>query len=185
MIKGQQSILLLMLLFNTNHLLLENLAFFAIATSFLAIVGWSWRSIEPYELPKPLPDWFKVWFLSVQFLGVVPPLAALIIGGIWQGNFTVLAIFSAYFLMLGLQILSESLSLRRFQSTAFVMVPYLYLPYRFWQLYEGLTLLNSDSGLAWVRYILMLEIVVWMINYCLDLAQLPRLFHWKDISSGG
>lgn len=185
MIKGQQLTLLLMLLSNTNYLLLENLIFFAIATSFLAIVGWSWRSIEPYELPKPLPAWFKVWFLSVQFLGIVPPLVALVIGGIWQGNFTVLAIFAAYFLMLGLQILSESLSLRRFQSTVFVMVPYLYLPYRFWQLYEGITLLNSNSGMAWVQYILILEIVVWMINYCLDLAQLPRLFHWKDISSEG
>jgi len=165
-----------------NYLLLENLIFFAIATALLVVIGWAWRNIEPYELPKPLPGWFKVWFLSVQFLGIVPPLAALLIGGVWQGNFTVLVIFAAYFLMLGLQILSESLSLRRFQSTVFVMVPYLYLPYRFWQLYEGIILLGSDAEVIWVRHILILEIVVWMINYCLDLAQLPRLFHWKGVS---
>lgn len=171
-----------MLFPHTNYLLLENLIFFAIATALLVMIGWAWRNIEPYELPKPLPGWFKVWFLSVQFLGIMPPLAALLIGGIWQGNFTVLAIFAAYFLMLGLQILSESLSLRRFQSTVFVMVPYLYLPYRFWQLYEGTILLNSDAEMDWVCYILIFEIVVWMINYCLDLAQLPRLFHWKGAS---
>jgi hypothetical protein len=133
----------------------------------------------PYELPKPLPSWFRVWFLSIQFLGIVPPLVALLVWGVWQGNFDVVAIFAAYFLMLGLQILSESLLLRRFQSTVFVMVPYLYLPYRFWQLYEGLNLLNPDPALVWVRYILILEIVVWIVNYCLDLAQLPRLFHWN------
>lgn len=168
-----------MLFPSTNYLLLENLIFFAIATAFFAVVGWSWRDTAPYELPKPLPGWFRIWFLSVQFLGIVPPLVALLVWGIWQGNFDVVAIFAAYFLMLGLQILSESLSLRRFQSTVFVMVPYLYLPYRFWQLYEGLNLLSSDPALVWVRYILILEIVVWIINYGLDLAQLPRLFHWN------
>jgi hypothetical protein len=165
----------------TSYLLLENLVFFVIATTLFAIVGWSWRNMEPYELPKPLPGWFRIWFLSVQVLGIIPPLAALLIGGIWQGNFTVLAIFAAYFLMLGLQILSESLSLRRFQSTVFVMVPYLYLPYRFWQLYESIILLNSYPETVWIRYILILEIVVWIINYCLDLAQLPRLFHWQGV----
>ena len=59
------------------------------------------------------------------------------------------------------------------------MVPYIYLPYRFWQLYEGLTLLDSTSELQWVRYLLIFELVMWIVNYAIDVSQLPRLFRWE------
>jgi hypothetical protein len=81
--------------------------------------------------------------------------------------------------MLGVQILSESLSLRQFHSVVFVMVPYLYVPYRIWQLYEGFSLLNPASELIWVKNLLLVEIVLWALNYALDLAQLPRLLRWE------
>lgn len=51
--------------------------------------------------------------------------------------------------------------------------------YRVWQLYEGLTILGSDSELMWVRNLLILEIVLWTANYALDLSQLPRLLRWE------
>jgi hypothetical protein len=165
-------------------ILLHDGLFVAIASSFFAIVGWAWKSAKPYDLPHPLPRWFKVWFLSVQILGIFPPLAALILGGIIQGNSSVLAIFSTYFAVLALQILTESLTLRQFNSVVWVMVPYLYVPYRVWQLYAGLTVLESDSTLFWVRSILYLEIIVWLINYGLDLAQLPRLLRWEVKEEG-
>jgi hypothetical protein len=165
---------------NTNlYLFLENLIFFIAATSFFAIVGWAWRNSKPYSLPQPLPDWFKIWFGTVQFVGVLPPLLAMLWWGVWRGYSSVLSVLAWYFVMLALQILSESLSLRKFRSTVFVMVPYLYLPYRIWQLYEGMTLLNSTNELIWVRYLLIVEIILWIGNYALDLAQLPRLFHWE------
>jgi hypothetical protein len=81
--------------------------------------------------------------------------------------------------MLGLQILSEILTLRQYHSVVWVMVPYLYLPYRIWQLYEGLTLLSPESELMWVRHLLIVEIVLWIANYALDVAQLPRLLRWE------
>lgn len=117
--------------------------------------------------------------MTVQIVGVVPPMVTMLLWGVWQGYSSVLIVFVSYFVMLGLQILSESLSLRQFPSVVWVMVPYLYLPYRIWQLYEGLTLLSPGSELMWVRNILLLEIVLWIGNYGLDLAQLPRLFHWE------
>jgi len=80
--------------------------------------------------------------------------------------------------MLGLQILTESVLLRQFHSVVFVMVPYLYLPYRVWQLYEGM-MLNSADELAWMRTLLLAEIVLWTANYALDLSQLPRLLRWE------
>jgi hypothetical protein len=160
------------------RLLVENSLFFVIATGFLAIAAWSWRQLPAYQLPEPLPGWFKYWFGSVQILGILPPLAALV-WGIWQSEPRVWQIFAAYFLMLGLQIASEFFTLRRLQSVVWVMVPYLYLPYRFWQLYEGITLIDNQANLAWVQILLLVEILIWGINYLLDLAQLPRLFQWQ------
>lgn len=161
------------------YLLLENLLFLVFATSFIAIVGWAWRDAKPFSLPKPLPGWFKIWFGTVQVVGIIPPLLAMFLWGIAWGYSSVLTVLAWYFIMLGLQILSESLTLRRFPSVVWVMVPYLYLPYRIWQLYEGLTILNPEPELIWVRYLLIVEIVLWIGNYALDLAQLPRLFRWE------
>ncbi len=160
------------------HLLVENTIFFVIATGFLAIAGWAWRHVTPFELPKLLPGWFKYWFGSVQVLGLVPPLVALV-WAIWQGESLIWMVFSAYFVLLGLQILSELLTLRQLRSVVWVMVPYLYVPYRLWQLYEGVELTADRPDLAWVQLLLGAEIVVWGINYLLDLAQLPRLFRWQ------
>lgn len=165
------------------HLLVENLVFLAIATLFLAVTGWAWKTATPYRLPQPLPGWFRIWFLTVQMLGIIPPLIALI-WGIWQGYSGAIAIWSAYFAMLGAQILSEFLTLRQFRSVVWVMVPYLYVPYRLWQLYEGTVLINLDAA-SWMYIVLIGEIVVWSGNYLLDLAQLPRLFRWETVQPSG
>jgi hypothetical protein len=161
------------------NLLLENLLFFAIATSFLVVVGWAWRQSKPYSLPQPLPEWFKVWFLTVQVVGGLLPLLVMLLWGVWWGYSSVLTVLIPYFVMLGLQILSEIVTLRQFHSVVWVMVPYLYLPYRIWQLYEGLTLLSPASKLMWVQNLLLIEIVLWTLNYALDLSQLPRLLRWE------
>lgn len=160
-------------------LLLENLLFFAIATSFLVVVGWAWRQSKPYSLPQPLPVWFNIWFFTVQVVGGLVPLLAILLWGVWWGYSSVLTVLIPYFAMLGLQILSEIVTLRQFHSIVWVMVPYLYLPYRVWQLYEGLTLLNPASELMWVQNLLLVEIVLWTLNYALDLSQLPRLLRWE------
>jgi len=59
------------------------------------------------------------------------------------------------------------------------MIPYLYVPYRLWQLYQGLMLLPPQPELRGVRNLLLIEIVLWIISYGLALAQLPRLFRWE------
>lgn len=158
------------------NLFYEDLLFLAIATAFLVMVGRAWRLVKPYDLPQPLPDWFKIWFLTVQIGGGLLPLIGL--GwGIWHGYSNVVAVLVSYGVLLGLQILSESISLRQFRSIVFVMVPYLYLPYRIWQLYEGMQLTDADE-LIWIRHLLLIEIVLWIANYALDLSQLPRLLGW-------
>lgn len=160
------------------YLLLENLLFLGAATTFLVVVGWAWRHLEPFKLPDPLPEWFSIWFLTVQIVGILPPLGVLLWGA-WAGHDRVLIVFLAYFAMLGLQILSEVLTLKKFQTVVWVMVPYLYLPYRIWQLYEGFNLLLPETDLMWVRNLLLIEIILWTLNYVLDLSQLPRLLRWK------
>ncbi|WP_241829281.1 hypothetical protein [Desertifilum tharense] len=155
----------------------ENALFSAIALIFIVTVAWAWRETKPYTLPEPLPGWFAVWFGSVQILGGLVPLGAL--GwSIWQGYPSATAVWLFYYLMLGLQILLESLTLRQYATVVWVMVPYLFLPYRIWQLYEGMNLLEPLAELDWMRSLLWLEIGVWSLNYLLDVAQLPRLYGW-------
>lgn len=161
-----------------SHLLLESLLFSSVATAFLVVVGWLWRSLKSYSLPTPLPAWFKVWFLSVQIGGGLLPLLA-IFWGIWHGFPRVLTVLIPYFVILGAQIPSEIVALRQFQSVVWVMVPYLYIPYRLWQLYEGWMLLGPEAELIGVRNLLIAEIILWIVNYGLDLSQLPRLLRWQ------
>ncbi len=160
------------------NLLLEDLLFLVLATLFFMVVGWAWRHLKPFDLPEPLPGWFRIWFLTVQIGGGVLPLVVMLWWGVWQGYDRVLIVLLSYFVMLGLQILSEIATLRWFHSVVWVMIPYLYLPYRIWQLYEGLIILSPESELIWIRNLLLGEIVLWTANYALDLSQLPRLFLW-------
>jgi hypothetical protein len=159
-------------------LFLENLLFTAAATAILVAIGWAWKGATPYTLPRPLPAWFKIWFLTIQIGGVALPLAA--IGwSLWEGHLRTATVLVWYLVMLGVQVLSESLSLRKFRSVVFVMVPYLYIPYRIVQLWEGLNLLSPEIESTWIQKLLLFEIVLWISNYTLDLSQLPRLLHWK------
>jgi hypothetical protein len=161
------------------NLLFENILFLFAATSFLVFVGLAWRQSKPYSLPQPLPTWFNIWFLSVQVIGGLLPLLTMLLWGVWWGYSSVLTVLVPYFVMLGLQILSEIVTLRQFQSVVWVMVPYLYVPYRVWQLEQGLTLLRPESELVWVRNLLLVEIILWILNYALALSQLPRLLRWE------
>jgi hypothetical protein len=165
------------------YLLWENLIFLVLATSFLFFVGWVWREAKPFTLPQPLPTWFKAWLFIVLVVGVLLPLIALAWWGIGVGYMPVVVAIAPYFLMLGLQILSESMTINRFHSCVWVMIPCLYLPYRIWQLHSGLALLSGESELMWVRHLLRLEIGLWIFNYGVHLSQLPRLLRW-DLSSG-
>jgi len=174
---------------NTNlYLFLENLIFFLLATSLIVVLGWTWRYAKPVSPPNPLPTWLKIWFRTVQLLGVLLPLLVMLLWGVWWGYASVLTVLSWYLINIGLQVLSEIVTLRQFPNVVWVMVPYVYLPYRFWQLYESWTILGSESELLWVRNLLIFELVLWIVNYALDVSQLPRLFRWEvrensDLSS--
>ncbi|BAY18661.1 hypothetical protein NIES21_45090 [Anabaenopsis circularis NIES-21] len=161
------------------YLLLENLFFLTVATSLTGILSRVWKHTKPYTLPLPFPWWYKWWFLSIQLLGVLLPLPIMLLWGVWLKHSTVLAVLGWYFIILGLQILFEVVTLRKLQNVVWVLVPYIYLPYRFWQLYEGSTLLGSEPELLWVRYLLIFEMVLWIVNYAIDVSQLPRLFRWE------
>ena len=161
------------------NIFVENLLFLVTATCFLAGAGWMWRNSKPLGLPLPLPTWFSVWLSIVLAVGVVLPLVTMVIWGVWWHHQSVLQALVPYFVMLGLQILSESVTLKRFQSCVWVMVPCVYLPYSIWQLYSGLMLVNLERDLIWVQRLLILEIVLWIFNYGVHLSQLPRLLRWE------
>jgi hypothetical protein len=132
-----------------------------------------------YSIPQPLPTWFKAWFSVVIVLGIALPFLAMLFWGVWQGNQSVLQVLISYFVMLGLQILFESVTLNRFNSCVWVTIPCLYLPYRIWQLYSGLTLLSIENDSIWIQRLLVTEIVLWIFNYGVHLSQIPRLLQWE------
>jgi hypothetical protein len=158
--------------------LFENLIFLTIATSFLAIVGRIWRHSKPFSLPEFMPNWFQVWFGTVLTIGIGLPLIALI-WSVWQGESRVWSVLIPYFMLLGLQILTESVILRWFHSIVWVMVPYLYLPYRLWQVYQSLLFFKSEGDLLWFQNLLTVEIVLWTANYGFNLLLLPKLLRWE------
>jgi len=164
---------------SNSYIFLETLLFLGISTTFLTLVGWAWRLAKPYELPRPLPAWFKVWFLTVQLVGGLLPLVVMALWGVWWNHNRVLTVFIPYFVALGGQILSESVALRWFHSIVWVMVPYLYVPYRIWQLYQGWRLLRLDSALVGIQNLLLVVILLWTLSYSLNLSQLPRLLYWE------
>ncbi|MBD1939204.1 hypothetical protein [Microcoleus sp. FACHB-68] len=165
---------------STNlNILLENLLFLVISTSFLGFVGFLWRESKPFSLPQTLPAWFSAWLAVVLVVGLALPLVVMILWGVWWGNRSVLQALIPYFVMLGLQILSERVTLKQFHSCVWVLIPCLYLPYRFWQLYIGLTLVSFDTRLIWVQRLLAVEIVLWIFNYGVHLSQIPRLLRWE------
>ncbi|MBD2489961.1 hypothetical protein [Aulosira sp. FACHB-615] len=161
------------------YLLRENLLFFTVSTFLIGVISWGWKNAKPYTVPLPFPWWYKWWFLTMQILGVLLPLLIMLLWGVWWKQGIVLAVLDWYFIILVWQIFFETFTLRKLQHVVWVMVPYIYLPYRFWQLYEGLTLLGSQTELLWVRYLLILELVLWIVNYAIDVVQLPRLFRWE------
>jgi hypothetical protein len=59
------------------------------------------------------------------------------------------------------------------------MVPYLYVPYRLWQMYDGLQLLDSITQVWWIENLLILEICLWSSNYLINVSHLPRLWRWE------
>ncbi len=164
--------------FIDTYLVLENLIFFLVATLFFGMVGWRWRNGRPFSIPQPLPQWFSVWLYIVLAVGVILPILALILNG---GDVNVQRTFIPYFVMLALQIVSESISVRRFQSCVFIMIPCVYLPDRIWQLYTGWTLLTHAESSIWVERLVLIEIALWIFNYGVHLSQIPRLLRWDEV----
>jgi hypothetical protein len=166
------------------NLLIENLGFWAIATSLLLVGGWMWRNSKPFNIPQPLPAWFPFWLRTVLVVGIILPLLALVWWGIIESSQGVLQALIPYFIMLFLQIISEIVTLRRFHSCIWIAIPCLYLPYRLWQLHQGLNLISNDSKTVWMQWLLIIEMVLWIFNYGVHLSQIPRLLQWDKQENG-
>lgn len=171
-----------MLQFTTStdlNIILENLLFLAVTTSILVFVGREWRNSKPFSIPQPRPRWYKTWSRIVLVVGVALPLLALILWAGWFSHKSVVQVLIPYFVMLGFQILSEIVALRRFKSCVWVLIPCIYLPYRIWQLLTGAMLIGFESGLVGVQRLLYLETVLWVFNYGVHLSQIPRFLRWE------
>ncbi|MGB3491779.1 MAG: hypothetical protein WBA57_03560 [Elainellaceae cyanobacterium] len=62
------------------------------------------------------------------------------------------------------------------ENSLFFIISLIFLGWTGW----AWRLTQNELDSSWVQILLIGEIVVWGINYLLDLAQLPRLFRWPN-----
>jgi len=167
-------------------LFIENLIFLVLATLVLVVGVKRYPDARPFPGPvKPWPLWFRIWFPIIWFVGGVIPLITLVGWGIIGGNTSVVLALTPYFVMFFLQIVSEQVVWKNFQSPIWVIVPCLYLPWRVWQCVRGLETLGPDSGLLVADITLWALLVLWILNIFVHFTGIPNSMRWNEPRANG
>jgi hypothetical protein len=155
-------------------IVIENLVFFAIASTILAVGYLRYRGTAPFPGPvKPWPKWFQVWFRVIWIAGFLLPIATLIAFGFVPGDTAVILALSPYFVMFFLQIASEQYVWQAHKSPIWVAVPCLYLPWRVWQVVRGFEVMEPYPHLTLVTYTLWVLFILWIINIGVHFTGIP------------
>ncbi len=162
-------------------LLFENLIFFTIATLILAVGIKRYPGARPFPGPvTPWPAWFKVWFKVIWVVGFLLPILILVGWGGVAGESIVWLAIGPYFLLFFLQIGTEQVIWKKYQSPMWVAVPCLYLPWRVWQCVRGLETIDPRTDLAFVEYTLWALLILWIINIGVHFTGIPASMRWNE-----
>ena len=159
-----------------SQLLIENGLFF-----LLTLPGLFWAIRRYVDDPRftgprvPWPDWFKLWFKVIWFVGGVLPLVVVIVLLIQGRGSLAWFAFGPYFVMFAVQIATE-LTCIRMGSPAWIAVPCYYLPWRLLQLERGLAVADGTGLLA--EGMLWALVALWVINIWVHFSGIPNQMRW-------
>lgn len=152
-----------------------NIAFFAFAC---AVLIWAqWRAVPGPTFPGPPPvgPVFKIWLIVIWVVGLLLPLAALMLE--WSAA-TRLAILP-YLALFIMQVATELFVWKRWQSPVWVLVPCLYLPWRVFQ--SGWGFVSVDpTALPLTSFTLAALFALWLINIGVHYTNIVNTLRWSS-----
>jgi hypothetical protein len=151
-----------------------NLAFVLFAS---AVLAWAqWRTVPGPAFPGPAPvgPVFKVWLVVIWVVGLLLPVAALII----EPAPSTRAALLPYLVTFILQVATEIFIWKRWRSPIWVMVPCLYLPWRLFQSWMGLGLVDG-AAFPLTEVTLWALVVLWAINIGVHYSNVVNTLRWS------
>ena len=157
--------------------ILGNLVFFVFACVILIWAQWRATPGPRFPGPPPVGPVFKVWLIVIWAVGLLLPIAALILE--WSVA-TRLAILP-YLALFVMQVATEVFVWKRWQSPVWVLVPCLYLPWRLFQSGWGFVSVDS-AALPLTSFTLAALFVLWMINIGVHYTNIVNTLRWSSHS---
>lgn len=158
-----------------NQVILQELVFIAAAC---AVLVWAqWRLPKPsaaFPGPRPVGPVFKVWLVVIWAVGLLLPVAALLVDGVGAGSRAALLALVPYLALFVAQVASELFCWKRWRSPVWVLVPCLYLPWRLFQVYRG----HGFDPPPLTGLTLDLLFVLWLINIGVHYTNIPATLRW-------
>ncbi len=155
-------------------ILASNIGFFAFACAVLAWAQWRSEPGPRFPGPGPVGRVFKAWLIVIWVVGLLLPLAALVIE--WSAP-TRLALLP-YLAMFVAQVATELFVWKRWGSPVWVLVPCLYLPWRLFQSWIGIGIVD-DAGLPLTLFTMYALFVLWAINIGVHYTNIPNTLRWS------
>jgi hypothetical protein len=161
-------------------LVIENIAFLAIASAILVVGVVRYRGTAPFPGPvTPWPMWFQTWFRVIWIAGFLLPLGSLVYFGFIGADPAVILALAPYFIMFVAQIATEQYVWKAHASPIWVAVPALYLPWRLWQVVRGFQVMEPYPQNAFVIYTLWVLFILWVINIGVHYTGIPASMRYR------
>lgn len=160
---------------------LANLAFFLLAGLCLAWAQWRTRPGPPFPGPRPVGTAFKIWLIVIWLVGFLLPLLALVVDGLAGGHRPVRIALGFYLLMFVAQVATEIFVWKRWRSPVWVIVPCLYLPWRLFQAWMGLQVVDGPMLSVVTLWALVL---LWIINIGVHYSNIANTLRWDHHPPG-
>lgn len=160
-----------------QSVVLQEAVFLLLACACLAWAQWRLpRPSARFPGPRPVGPVFKAWLVTIWVVGLLLPLAALVVDGAIGGSTAAALALLPYFWAFAAQVASELFCWKRWGSPVWVIVPCLYLPWRVWQGFRGLEY-APDAPLLTTATLYAL-ILLWIINVGVHYTNIPASLRW-------